>query len=387
MEKISEAEIEEEKYTTVFERVNEELMRDEFRLTEHNIDELLKTDINKKNLKKYFNPTLYQNRDEFKFRPEINENSKQIVARKTQSDLSRSKSPVELELYNDALKRKEKLQKLEYNNMMEILLKASKSKISNNSHKIALKKIEKMIEDAVNNNTKSNKLSFIETGEILTELKIFREIFKNNLNESNISKKYSSYKDIKQEIKNMKDIEKRKKAEIDFYEQIWMILNPNNNENIKTEIFSELLKILFSPAASSVKEISSILKQFLSAAFFLNSDIGESVNKTITSPITEKNISSEEVWTIDKFVREFLNLKENILAYQGIKNYSKKLHEDIDKFNKTVANFQPNANVKEYNSRSTFFQDRIQVLFDREKLRKEVLAEMKRENEESVILR
>jgi hypothetical protein len=382
MEKISEAEVEDEKYTTMFDKINEEALKDEYKLNEKNIENILKANINKNNLKNYFNPALYdsENKD-YTFKPEINSNSRHMALSKTksQSNLSRSKSPVELELYADAQKRKDKLQKLEYHNMMEIMLNASKTKISNNSHKIAIKKIEHWIEDIIVDKPKN--LSFIDIGEVLWELKIFREIFNNKDNESTHSK-YQSYKDIRQELKNTKESEKRKKAEIDFYEQIWMILNPDNKELIKSDIVAEFLKILFSPVASSVKEISSVLKQFLSAAFFLNSEAND--NKTFISPITEKTISDNEIWPLDKLVREFLGLKENMLAYQQTKHFSKKVQDDIEKSNRNL-NFQPNANEKRYISRSNFFNERVTALMDREKLRKQVLEEMKKENEEFVI--
>jgi hypothetical protein len=384
MEKISEAEVEDEKYTTMFDRINEEALKEEYKLNEKNLDRILKANINKNNLKEYFNPTLYdsENKD-YTFKPEINSNSRQMALSKTksQSNISRSKSPVEFELYADAQKRREKLQKLDYHNMMEIMLNASKTKISNNSHKIAIKKIERWIEDVIALKEKKKSLSFIDIGEVLWELKIFREIFINKEMETTIGK-YQSYKDIRQELKSTKDSEKRKRTEIDFYEQLWMILNPDNRESIKSDIVSEFLKILFSPVASSIKEISSVLKQFLSAAFFLNSEANE--NKTFISPITEKTISDHEIWPLDKLVREFLGLKENMLAYQQTKNYTKKLQDDMDKLNRTNFNFQPNANEKRYLSRSNFFHERVTALMDREKLRKQVLEEMKKENEEFV---
>ena len=48
---------------------------------------------------------------------------------------------------------------------------------SNNSHKIAINKIEKMIDDTINKYEKDKKITFINAGEILTDLKIFRETF------------------------------------------------------------------------------------------------------------------------------------------------------------------------------------------------------------------
>ena len=70
-------------------------------------------------------------------------------------------------------------------------------------------------------------------------------------------------KEIKSELKNVRDNEKRRKIEIDFYEQIWIVLNPDNNEFIKVTVLAEFLKILFSPVSSSIKEISTVLKRII----------------------------------------------------------------------------------------------------------------------------
>jgi len=287
--------------------------------------------------------------------------------------------------------------------MMAILLNASKTKISNNSHRIAIAKIEKIIDEIIKKNQKNQKISFIDMGRILEDLRIFRQIFcennsnlisnnnKNNNNNNNSNlKKYQSYKDIKLELKNVKEREKRKKTEVDFYEQIWLILNPENMECIKSDIFAEILKILFSPVASSIKEISAILRQFLQAAFFLNSNPDK--EKNYISPITEKIINEEDIWPLEKLVKEFLGLKENLLAYQKIGNLSKNLIEDLDA-KKIQNSFKPkilknvpgvNEDNNEFKSRYNFFYQRLPNLIERDKLRRQVLGEMKKESEEMV---
>jgi len=283
---------------------------------------------------------------------------------------------------------------------MGILLNASKTKISNNSHKIAINKIEKLIDEAVSKQQKNKLLSFIDVGVILEDLRIFRQIFADNRKAIAYSstddgkKKSQSYKDIKLELINVKEREKRKKMEVDFYEQIWLTLNPDNKECIKSDIFAEILKILFSPVASTVTEISNILKQFLLAVFFLNSN-PESV-KEFVSPITEKIIPEEEIWPLQKLVKEFMNLKENILAYQNTKNLSKNTKEEMEKYKKEDMSFKPkiNNNVghlnnpelnNQFKSRSNFFFQRLPTLIERDKLRRQVLDEMKKESEEQVI--
>jgi hypothetical protein len=151
-----------------------------------------------------------------------------------------------------------------------------------------------------------------------------------------------SDKEIKSELKNVRDNEKRRKIEIDFYEQIWIVLNPDNYEYIKVTILAEFLKILFSPVSSSIKEISSVLKrkinneiEFLQTAFFLNSNADR--KKRFISPITEKSISEEDIWNLEKLVKEFLNLKQNMLAYQSINNVSKKLMTEMEHKNFSFA--------------------------------------------------
>ena len=391
MERISEVEGEDEKYNTMFDKINEEVLKEDYQINEKNIDDLLRTNVNSKNMKELFNPVLYNNEQEqsYTFKPQINKKSQILISEsdgrnKSPDVSSRRDGPIELELYKDATKRQEKLEKIEKNHLMGILLNASKTKISNNSHRIAINKIEKVIESAVakREKDKTKRLTFIDVGRILTDLKIFREIFPSD--EEGMSnkekKKFQNYKDIKLELSNIKEQEKRKRSEVDFYEQLWITLNPENKESVRSDIVCEFFKILFSPVASSVQEISSILHQFLIAAFFLNSNPED--QKKYISPLTEKQINPDEVWKLDKLVREFLFLKENILAYQGIKNISKKLAEDIEKDNKVK--FHPNQK-ESYKSRSNFFEERLPALLDRDKLRRQVLEEMKKESEQSVI--
>jgi hypothetical protein len=382
MERISEADNEDDKqHNTIFDKLNSELMKEDYRINEQNFDEIMNQDLNSKNVKNLFNPTMYNTENSYKFKPSINKNSQLIVNQKRNNkstdsvtESSSSKTPIELELYKDAVKRKEKLQKIEYNNMMAIILNSSKTKISNNSHRIAINKIEKMIDESVMKFEKDKKLSFINVGEVLTDLKIFREIFPDKKQREKSDKKYQSYKDIKLELNNVKEIERRKKSEVDFFEQLWITLNPDNKDYIKSDIFAEFQKILFSPVASSVKEISSILKQFLLAAFFLSSNPDE--NKSYISPITEKQLTEDDIWPLDKLVKEFLKLKDNILAYQNIQNNKKRFSEELEKASK--------IKQESYKSRSNFWEERLSALMDREKLRQQVLEEMKKDNDQNV---
>ena len=287
--------------------------------------------------------------------------------------------PIELVLYEEASKRREKKEKIENDAMMNILLNATKSKISNNSHKIAISKTEKMIDEIITKHMNNDKtISFITFGEILTELKIFRETFPKDTNSEPKSedKQFQNFKEIQMEIINMKETGKRKQKEVNFYEQLWIIINPGNKPTIKANIVSEIIKILFAPVNSNVKDISEILRKFLITAFCLNSN-PEEVKKYI-SPITDKDIKEDEIWSIEKLVKEFLSLKQNSLAYQEIKHLSKNMQSDLE--HKTLS-FKPkiNQNTKGWN----YFNERLPALVEREKLKLQVLEEMRKENEEN----
>jgi len=85
---------------------------------------------------------------------------------------------------------------------------------------------------------------------------------------------------------------------------------------------------LYSPVATSFKEITSELKQFTKIVFYryrqtINSESNEE-QKYLISPITGDKTYDNDVWDIDKFVKEFLELKQIQLAYRDTHNFSKK---------------------------------------------------------------
>lgn len=53
--------------------------------------------------------------------------------------------------------------------------------------------------------------------------------------------------------------------------------------------------------------------------------------KEYISPVTQKPLSEQDIWSIENFTKEFLILKQNILAYSSTNNPSKNLIDDIEK--------------------------------------------------------
>ena len=362
-------------------------------------DEILQKNNNSLTFKNEFKPLSKMSKRSQTIKNDDNKNKSNIL--NNNNNNNQHKTPIEFELYKEAKTRKEKKEKMEYNNMMNILLNSQKVKISNNSHKIAINKIEREIDETIAKYENNNQISFIDAGKILSDLKIFREMFKDDLNNNNNSnnnnnnskinnnnnnnnnkhKKIQSYKDIQHELLTQKEKEERKQKEINFYEQLWLIINPNNTEFIKTDIFSETLKILFTPVNPNYKEISEILKQFLLTAFFLNSNPNDV--KIYKSPITHQNVKEELIWDAEKLVKEFLLLKENLLAYKNIKHNSKRMEKDIENNKKNIC-FKPkinnNNNINNEND-NKYFEKRLEFLEERKNLREKVLNEMRKENE------
>jgi hypothetical protein len=64
---------------------------------------------------------------------------------------------------------------------------------------------------------------------------------------------------IKQELAKVNEREKRKKKELEFYENLWMMLNPANEEFISSDLLIELFKILFTSPNGSQKMAASII--------------------------------------------------------------------------------------------------------------------------------
>ncbi len=189
---------------------------------------------------------------------------------------------------------------------------------------------------------KNKQLNFIDFGLVIKEYKLFKELFQQIETKQPRNKKdYVNCKalfsitnvdnDIRNEMTLTKEKEKRRKKEIDFYEQFWLIINPENNEFVKVELVVEVFKILYNPLVSPTKEIVNELKQFLQAEFFLNENIDE--NKTYLSPITGQEISETDVWDEEKLIKEFMELRENVLAYQEIHNLKDKLVRDLENMN------------------------------------------------------
>ena len=270
--------------------------------------------------------------------------NKKITKRKNinlnYNTINNNKRPIELVLYDDAIKKKEKKENLYKNNLTEIKLNSTKTKINKKSYQIALEHDEKIIEKIIKNYASNKKegLTIIDIALIFQELKIFRKLLQNiNINKlvdiSNIN-----------EFKNIisiaiKEGDNRKNEELNFLENTWIILNPEQKKCIRKDIFEGFLKIIYSPVGN-INYISNILKQYLQAALF-----GEGVQ-----PLNYINKKDNNL-KIKNYIKIFFRLKENMIAYKNINNYNGKKYETIIKEKNKNLTFEPNiAKNQNYNT-------------------------------------
>ena len=379
---------------------DEEEIKNNILYNDENFDDLVNNNynnnINKENFKNLFQEALYNDEEKFSFQPKIDQNSKKIIEKKSKqyllnnnsnkenkifySERDRINNPFDYNLYNDALKRREKLNKIEFNKNINIELDINRSKINNKSQEIYINKIEKIIDNTIE---KYDNINYFNLSKIFYDLKIFRELTSNKKNEKEIK----NINDFKYQLNNIKSYENRKIEEYNFLIQFWIKLNPNNNENLNKEILSGLLKILFEPEEVSLEEMTTIVNEFMETALFLNNDINinnQTVSKNsfknenengIFCAICEKNIKNEEIWTLPVFIKKFKELKKNLIAYKKIGKLSNETQKEMNKI-KDNFTFKPkiNNNIK---STKENWEKKLSNYYEKEKKRREALEEEK----------
>ena len=150
-------------------------------------------------------------------------------------------------------------------------------KMNKSSFKILLDSNEKLIKKIINKFCISfNKISIVGIVQSLSELKIVRELLKSVKNIETINLDNLRY--FASNIKKEKVL--RKEEEVEFIEQLWFIMNPNNNEFINKEIFEGIIKLLFSYSINynSKKEVCSYIKEYLNIVFLLEPKKNNSLN-------------------------------------------------------------------------------------------------------------
>ena len=330
------------------------------------------------------------------------------------------KNPIELTLYNDALKRRKKLENIDKTVMKGIKLNSNKTKITNASYKVAIEHDEKIIEKIINRYSNLNKknntkyINIIGIALSLRDMKIFRELYKKDKYNLNNNKNIYPLLTLKKIILSVDKKETRKIKEINFLQQTWLLLNKDEDKDyINKDIFLGLLKIIFSPEGT-IREIEDLLNKYLEAVLvginlfnskknnnniinINNNKKDVSTKDILLSPIDNKRISYQNLWPLSKYLKKFFELKKNLIAYKttdNMKNLNKEKYRDmVSKHQKIKSNIinsnyileNPNPQIltkKLKNEKvDSNFDKLYQKFLEKEQYRKIVLEEMRKKKE------
>ena len=262
--------------------------------------------------------------------------------------------------------------------------------MNNSSYKILIKFNEKLINKVINKYSKpENNISITGMAQCLYELKIFRELLKIDKkdkkeikNKRNIINNDSYLKELTLiKLRNiLKDIKEggRKEEELEFLEQIWFVLNPNQKEYINKDIFEGFLKLLYSYSEklNSKKEIMSCIKDYLNIIHFMEPKNNNENGYQYISPI--RNIIIDKIWPIEKIIKIFIKLKKNLIAYES--DYLKKSNLNNTVKDTEKENIFKTKNKRNKNEKYNF--DKLYKSFMDKKLIKEKTLEKIREIQE-----
>ena len=304
-------------------------------------------------------------KEKYSFTPEINKKSRKIWEKRNKKIEEIKKTP---EKYNisrstrniyDLLNyignyQNEKIKQKYKEESDNIKLRANKKKINDNTYQKAEAWTNKIIDNIIKKiieNSGSENFSILNIVQSLCSLGIINELIKmEKIKELNL-------KFLKNAINNIKMNDQKKIEELDFIEQLWLLMNPSMEETIHYKLFSDLIKILFNSDNSKIKQNSEYIKNLLEKN---NINIIQNNNQNIyLTPLREKTFELKDLWSISKLIKCFINIKSSFKAYknnyytlkkQELKN---KLKEEEDK----ELSFDPEINRLKYHFRNAKFED------------------------------
>ena len=301
--------------------------------------------------------------EKYSFLPEINERSREICSkmsknRSTTPDLSSKNgnnyentsyissrspdTPIGNLLYEDAYNKKQKINRMYFNEINNIKSAAIKKKINNNSYSMVIERINKKIDNAVKKFSSNGKMSILGFAKCLFDLNIINEIIKikDNINDDFDFDKLQSV------IKNINEKDVKKLEEVELLEQLWFKINPSLAQCVNSEILSELLKILFS-SNNNIRKLSNDISILLKKYNLSYNDDKDEKN-CYMSPLRKKNYNKNEIWEIEKFIKIFINLKKNLKAYRENDYQKGEIYNNIKKERDKDLTFKPELTSNDY---------------------------------------
>ena len=187
---------------------------------------------------------------------------------------------------------------------------------------------EKLISKIILNNSDKNKqISILGIIKTLHTLKILHNLLsKNKLDLNNLNE----------------NVQKQK--EVDFVEQIWFLLNPNNKKVINNEIFECFIKLLF-PYTNNLKQSAiEYIEEYIKIINFMEPKNDIKNDEYFYSPLRNEYFPKNKKWSTEKIIQTFFELKRNRIAYK--KNFEK-INKEENKNNENKKKKRTNLNFDE----------------------------------------
>ena len=272
-------------------------------------------------------------------------NEKEIIIKKENEDLINNINSNNIDnlfipimnnniIENEIKKNRNKLKK--FNKDKKQLTKSKSSEQFNtkfNINKSSFKWLssynEKLISKIILKNSDKNKqISILGIIKTLHTLKILHNLLsKNKLDLNNLNE----------------NVQKQK--EVDFVEQIWFLLNPNNKKVINNEIFECFIKLLF-PYTNNLKQSAiEYIEEYIKIINFMEpkSDIKNN-DEYFYSPLRNEYFPKNKKWSTEKIIQTFFELKRNRIAY---KKKFEKIYKEENKNNENKKKKRANLNFDE----------------------------------------
>ena len=272
--------------------------------------------------------------EKYSFSPNINKKSRDIWKKNNK----RPNTPIGDLLYEEAINKKEKLNKKFIDKNNSIIINANSKKINNNSYLLASNRINKKIDNIIKKYSKDGKISLVGIIQVLYDLNIITELIKikDNIKDAN---DYLDLVELQSIIESINNKDQKRLKEVEFVEQFWFIINPSQTKYVNNEIFSKILKILFSSnhdIRDQTKKIENILNQNN-----LNNNDNQKETKEYSSPLRDKTYNKNEKWPLTRLIKFFLKIKRNLKAYKDNNLKTNEIYNNIVKERDKVLTFKP----------------------------------------------
>ena len=321
----------------------------------------LYNDSNEKNFKKI---NIQEN---LTFKPKINPKSREISEQKMieiknnyniNENNNQTGTPLGLLLlYEDANIKQEKLNQENIKQNNDIISKANSKKINDISYNMVNDRLNRKINNAISKFGKKEEnkiiLNIVNMTQCLYELNIINELIKpkDNIQEINTNNQID-LAELQAMVEAVNDKDIKKSEEVELIEQLWYLLNPELKQNIDSEILCIFLKLFFCENYSQ-KDLEKLIISLLDKYKINHSEKKE---EEYQSPLRSKKYKQNQIWSLAKFIKVFLNLKKNLKAYRE-NDYTKgDVYNNIIKEKDKELTFEPNFVSNKYFYKYSQFQ-------------------------------